>query len=55
MLMGREDEVTNGEDSEYLFEQIKTPEKKRTLYDSGHRLPPEYVPEAVSWFDNYLK
>ena len=55
MLMGREDEVANDEESEYLFEQIKTPEKKRVLYDSGHRLPPEYVPEAVSWFDEYLK
>lgn len=54
MLMGREDQVTNNEESAFLFEQIATTEKKRVVYDSGHRLPPEFVPEAVNWFGKYL-
>ncbi len=50
MLMGRQDGVTTEEESDFLFDQIKTTTKKRVIYESGHRLPPEYVPEATSWF-----
>jgi dienelactone hydrolase len=54
MLTGREDGVSSLEEIDFLFEQVATPRKKHVFFDSGHRLPPEYVPEAVSWFREHL-
>jgi hypothetical protein len=38
-----------------LFALVGSAAKDLVVYESGHRLPPEYVPRAVAWFELYLQ
>jgi dienelactone hydrolase len=49
MLMGRGDPLYHADDARSLFEQVASADKALEFYDADHRLPPEYVPRAVSW------
>ena len=55
MLMGRQDKgIATEPEAEYLLDQIDSQTKRLIFFDSGHRLPPTYVPEAVAWFREHL-
>ena len=54
MINGRSDEYCPAEDAQGLFESIKSPTKELFFYESGHKLPPEYVKKAAEWFKDYL-
>jgi dienelactone hydrolase len=55
MLMGKADPFYTVEESEQLFEMIEGGPKKLIFYESGHRLPEEYVGDAVAWLNEHLK
>ncbi len=55
MLMGRTDPVYTVGEAERLYELIDSSSKKLIWYDSGHRLPPAFVGDAVDWFQTHLK
>ena len=42
-------------EAKYLHDLVASPTKELVFYESGHRLPPEYIPRAVEWFQKYLK
>ena len=50
MIMGRSDTMCSIEKAQALFDLIPSSRKQLMFLDAGHRLPPEYVPHAVSWF-----
>lgn len=54
MLRANSDGYCTVEDAQELYELVKSPTKEIVFYDSGHMLPPEYVPEAAEWFKKYL-
>lgn len=54
MLMGRSDSHYDGPDARALFALLASTDKALEFYDSGHRLPPEYVPRAVGWLKQRL-
>jgi dienelactone hydrolase len=55
VLMGDKDWAYSVADAKQFFSGIPVKTKKLILYDSGHRLPPEYVKDAAEWFSLYLK
>jgi dienelactone hydrolase len=55
MLMGRSDSFYSASEAELLLEMIEGRPKELTFYDSGHRLPEEYVAKARQWFEGHLK
>jgi len=55
MLMGRSDEFYSASDVALLQEMIEGRPKELSFYDSGHRLPKEYIAEARRWFEGHLK
>jgi dienelactone hydrolase len=55
MLMGRTDGFYSVSDAQQLFDLLPTARKELVLYDSGHRLPPEYASRGVAWLKNYLR
>ena len=50
MIMGRSDTLCSIEKAQALFDLIPSSRKQLMFLDAGHRLPPDYVPHAVSWF-----
>jgi dienelactone hydrolase len=54
-LMGRTDELYSQGDAEQFRDLLGSSEKRLEWFDSGHRLPPEYVPRAVDWLKIHLK
>lgn len=54
MLMGRKDELYGAEEIRQLYALVRSRTKDLEVYDSGHRLPPEYVGRAVAWFRQHL-
>ncbi len=50
MIMGRSDTMCSIERAQALFDLIPSSRKQLMFLDAGHRLPPDYVPHAVSWF-----
>jgi len=54
MLMGRSDPHYDERDARALFDLVGSADKALEFYDSGHRLPPEYVPRAVGWLKQRL-
>ena len=54
MLMGRSDPAYSVGEAEQLHELINGSSKKLIWYESGHRLPDEYIADAVSWFQSHL-
>jgi dienelactone hydrolase len=55
MLMGRTDPSYSAAEAELLLEMIEGRPKQLLFYDSGHRLPEEYVARARQWFEDHLK
>ena len=49
MVQGKTDDLCNEAQAVELFKNIEGPNTKLELYDSGHKLPGEYVGVAVPW------
>ncbi len=49
MVMGREDTMCNEAQARELYRLIEGPNTKILFYDAGHRLPVDYVPDAVGF------
>ncbi|MBN1294573.1 MAG: acetylxylan esterase [Candidatus Latescibacteria bacterium] len=54
MMMGRDDKLYTIDQGNRLFDLIDSKEKNIIWYDSGHRLPVEYVDKAAAWFKEHL-
>ena len=54
VLMGRNDTLHTIGQAQKLHDLIGGKSKKLILYDSGHRLPVQYVNDALSWFKEHL-
>ena len=54
MLMGRTDPMCSEDHAIQLLDLIPSAKKDLKFYESGHRLPKEYVPDAVAWIKKYL-
>ena len=55
MLMGKEDSMCQVPHAEQLFALIPSSRKKLIFYDAGHKLPPNYVHDAVNWLESHLR
>jgi len=49
MVQGKTDELCNEAQSIELFKYIEGPNTRLEIYDSGHKLPEDYVGVAVPW------
>ena len=49
MLQGKTDGLCNEAQSKVLYEHIKGSDTQLEIFDSGHRLPLEYVSVAAPW------
>lgn len=54
LLNGTDDPYGTVEDIRSLYELVGSPSKELVFFDSGHRLPSEFVPKAVEWFLQHL-
>jgi dienelactone hydrolase len=54
MLNGIHDPYGTTEDVRALHGLVGAPSKELVLFDSGHRLPAEFVSVAVDWFRRHL-
>ena len=50
-LAGNDDPHSKQEQTQETFDLIASPDKTLTWYDAGHRLPPEYLEAALTFFD----
>lgn len=55
MLMGRTDPFYSKAEADLLLEMIEGRPKELAFYDSGHRLPVDYVARSRRWFEDHLK
>jgi dienelactone hydrolase len=55
MQMGRNDPSCTVEQAQRLYDLIPGSKKELVFYDSGHRLPVEYVSKAAAWLQEGLK
>ena len=53
--MGQSDAYYSACEAALLMEMIEGDPKELNWYDSGHRLPEEYIAKARQWFEQYLK
>ncbi|RBP49910.1 alpha/beta hydrolase family protein [Arenicella xantha] len=51
-LAGRDDPYSSKDQTEQTFEQIGSQDKTVVWFDSGHRLPPDFIEVALSFFDS---
>ncbi|MCA9012379.1 MAG: alpha/beta fold hydrolase [Planctomycetaceae bacterium] len=54
MLMGRTDTMCPVEKAQALLDLIPAAHKQLMFYEAGHRLPVDYVPQAVKWITTHL-
>ncbi len=54
MIMGRTDSMCPVEKAQALLELIPGPQRELIFFDAGHRLPVDYVPQAVKWITTHL-
>ena len=54
MILGRTDEMCSQVQAREIFELVNSSRKKLIFIDGGHRLPPEYVPQAIDWIRKHL-
>jgi len=54
MLMGRADDMCNEAEAREVYVLVEGPETKLLLYDAGHRLPVDYVRDAVAFIAGHL-
>ncbi len=55
MLMGTKDGWYTPAQARDVFSLLASPDKDLHLYDTGHRLPEEYVHRATEWFRRFLR
>ena len=55
MLLGRDDTMATREGAEQLLALLPSGAKQLLWYDSGHKLPVAYVPDAVAWLVTHLQ
>lgn len=55
MLMGRSDSMCHEQHARQLLALIPSPHKNLIFYDAEHKLPADYVQDALAWFQEYLK
>jgi len=53
-IMGEQDTMCRPEDAKLLHERIGSSMSKQIFFDAGHKLPLDYVPEAVAWITRKL-
>jgi len=49
MVQGKTDELCNEAQAQELYKHLESPNTKLEIFDSGHKLPGEYVGVAVPW------
>ncbi len=54
VLAGRRDPLYVDREVRELLEQVPSTHKEVIFYDSGHRLPQQYVDDAAGWVERYL-
>ena len=54
MIMGQTDEMCSPEKARAVYSMLETSKKDLIFLDAGHKLPPDYVPMAVSWIEKHL-
>ncbi len=54
MLMGRTDTMCPVDLANQLFDLIPSEHKELLFFESGHRLPSDYVNDAIKWFKTHL-
>ncbi len=54
MLIGREDGMCNEAEARELYALVEGPNTKILFYDAGHRLPVDYVGDAVAFIEAHL-
>ena len=54
MFMGRDDELCNEAQARRLYKLIEGKDTALFFYDAGHRLPVDYVDDAVPWIKERL-
>lgn len=54
-LMGTSDMYYTKEEAEEMVASIPGTAKQLKFFDSGHKLPPVYVDDAIAWFVQHLK
>ena len=54
MLNGDHDQWGTVEEIQSLHRLVGSPTKELIFFDSGHKLPSEFVPKAVEWFRQHL-
>lgn len=54
LLAGRTDWHTSPEDTGTLLALFPNPDRRRVLYDSGHRLPAAWTDQAAAWLTAHL-
>jgi len=56
MLMGNNDQFNyTVEEAKQLYDLIPSNQKNIIFYESGHKMPEDYVDKSVDWFVKYLK
>jgi len=55
MLMGRTDTMCHQQHARQLLDLIPSTRKDLTFYDAGHKLPTDYVSDALAWIEEHLK
>lgn len=55
MLMGSNDSMCHPTHARQLLNLIPGEQKELKMFDAGHKLPPTYVEDAVSWMEKFLK
>ena len=54
MLQGKTDQLCNEAQAQTLFNHFNPETTRLVLYDSGHKLPPEWVDAAITWLAERL-
>ena len=54
MMMGRSDPLLPADAAERLYNLVKKSSTDLIFFESGHRLPDEYIGESLQWFQRHL-
>lgn len=54
MLVGSKDELCSEEQGRALYRLVESPQTRLIVYDSGRRLPVEYVKDALAFVAEHL-
>jgi predicted esterase len=54
MMQGRTDSMCDEAHAKALYKHVESPKTKLLLYDAGHKLPVDWVADAMAWFVKWL-